>query len=167
VPSGKISFPCFEDQAFYFYVQEYDEVNDDKAVQVSVGCEDLQIGENEIQIHLAENSELLSNVYDAVQGSAVTEFRFFDDALVNQAIYQITLEVSDKCEDGPLLDESIEGPSGLLEVRSIDTEELKEKIQQIEFVSKPGIILGNGTVRNQSRIQITQFVTDGDFSSEL
>ena len=68
----------------------------------------MQIGENEISIHLSEQSKFLNNVYDAFKGSALTEFRFFDDTLVQQAVYLITLVVGDTCKKGEVADPDIE-----------------------------------------------------------
>ena len=64
VPDGKISFPCFTDGGFYLYVTENDEYQDDVAYQVVVGCSDFVEGENEIQGHLSERSDLITDVYD-------------------------------------------------------------------------------------------------------
>ena len=93
VPEGKISFPCFNEEPFWLFIKEHDEMDDDIAIQVSVGCEDLQEGSNEIRINLAERSEALSNVYDAMKEVGITTFSFFDNALIEQAAYSITLDV--------------------------------------------------------------------------
>ena len=76
VPEGKILFPCFKDEAFYFTVSEHDEYEDDLAIQVSVGCDNLQDGTNEVQIHLSERSNFLSNVYDAVKGTVLDMLQY-------------------------------------------------------------------------------------------
>ena len=78
----------------------------------------MQDGTNEIQIHLSEKSEALSSVFDAVKDTKATEFKFFDDALVDQAVYSITLNVKGACDDEiPLVRYSVDGPDGKLQVR--------------------------------------------------
>ena len=96
-------------------------------------------------MHLTEKSSALSNVYDAVKGTKVTEFRFFDDALIDQSGYAITLDVGDKCKrDIPLVEENIDGLSGNLQWRSIARNQLNDRIDQEEFEVEPGIILISG-----------------------
>ena len=68
----------------------------------------MQFGINEISIHLSEKSKFLSSVYDAFKGNVLTEFRFFDDTLVQQAVYLITLVVGDTCKKGEVADPDIE-----------------------------------------------------------
>ena len=46
VEPGKIQFPCFQDEAFYLYLREYDTYQEDTSTQISVGCKDLQEGTN-------------------------------------------------------------------------------------------------------------------------
>ena len=67
---------------------------------------------------MSEKSEALTSIYDAVKDTDLTEFKFFDNAIVDQAAYAITLNVKGDCEDIPLVDESVEGLSGKLQWRS-------------------------------------------------
>ena len=87
----------------------------------------------------------MSNLYSVIKNNIFTEFRFLEEVIDEAAIYQITLDVSDKCEDLNLVDESIEGLSGKLQYASIDEADLNARIDQEEFNVKPGIILDNGT----------------------
>ena len=48
VPAHLIQFPCYNDEAFYFYVTEHDFNNDDVSSQASLSCNTLQVGTNEI-----------------------------------------------------------------------------------------------------------------------
>ena len=103
VPNGKIQFPCLNTETFYFYLVEHDQLEDDVALQISFACADLQEGTNSIQIHLSERSKALSSVYDAVKDNTGTSFKFFDNAVVDQAQYVITMEVAAGCQKGMLL----------------------------------------------------------------
>ena len=113
VPEGKISFPCFATEPFYLYMLEHDEYGDDLERQVSVGCADLQEGVNEVQISLDEHTKELSNTFDAEKEAGLTHFHFYDNALIEQVAYSITLKVGGECtKDTPLVDDSIEGLPG-------------------------------------------------------
>ena len=72
-------------------------------------------------------------------------------------MYAITLDVtSEQCEeDMPLVDESIEGLSGNLQLRSASRETLNQQIAQDEFVASGGILLGLGET-------LTSQVASGD-----
>jgi len=72
-------------------------------------------------------------------------------------VYAITLDVtSEQCEeDMPLVDESIEGLSGNLQLRSASRETLNQQIAQDEFVASGGILLGLGET-------LTSQVASGD-----
>ena len=72
---------------------------------------------------MSEKAEALSNVYNAVKDTKLSTFSFFDDALIDQAVYAITLDVTTTCDEEPqIVDESINGPSGNLQWRSVDKE---------------------------------------------
>ena len=94
-----------------------------------MACADLQEGSNSIQIHLSEKSEALSSVYDAVKDKTGTQFKFFDNALVEQAQYVITLDVKAGCTKGaPLVNNDIKGLKGKLQMRQASQEIIDEKI---------------------------------------
>ena len=145
VPEGKIAFPCLNDEVFYFYLVEHDQLEDDIAIQVSLACADLQDGINTIQIHLSERSKALSSVYDALKDNTGTQFRFFDNAVVDQAQYVITLDVEDGCTKGaPLVNEDLKGLKGKLQYRQAPQATIDEKIEQDTFESEGGIVLEFG-----------------------
>lgn len=138
---------------------------------MSVGCENLQLGQNTIELHLSERSTFLSNVYDAVKGTEVTEFRFFDDALIDESIYAITLNLKETCEQPvTLIDESIDLDGGLLQYRSINEDELNTRISQEEFNDNPGVIMAIGIVLynviSDNNIG-DEFVTTNEFTEAL
>ena len=87
---------------------------------------------------LREKSTFLETVYDVVEGTAVAEFKFFDDALKDEAIYSLKLKVSDTCVKGPLVEESLE-LDGRLQTRSVGQEALDRRIAEEDFVNKPTI----------------------------
>ena len=61
---------------------------------------------------MKEQSEWLTNIYDAFKGTIITEFRFFDDAIVDASLYTITIDVTEDCKKGPFVNENIEGLTG-------------------------------------------------------
>ena len=96
---------------------------------------------------LQENSSWLSNIYDAFKDTALTEFSFFDEALLDPTVYSLALDVtSSRCEHGLLVDNNIELP-GKLQWRSVAQTELDERIDQEDFSSKPGIMIAKGEVK--------------------
>lgn len=63
---------------------------------------------------LVENSSWLSNAYDALKGTFLTEFSFFNDALIDPTVYALTLEViDDRCEHKNLVNETMSLPGKL------------------------------------------------------
>ena len=112
---------------------------------MSIGCENLQIGRNDIEIHLSEKASVLSNVYDALKDTELTEFRFFDDTLVKQAVYVISLYIGEVCIKGDVTDKDVE-IDGQFQYRSIPIPELNKKIDEEEFIPIAGIALEEGVV---------------------
>ena len=102
VGDGEISFPCFNNEAFYLYINEHDVSEDDKTVQVSLGCLDLQANENVIKVHVTETGKALETVFDALKNDdGETTFDFLNEAALDQAVYSVALNVEGACkEDG-------------------------------------------------------------------
>ena len=94
---------------------------------MALNCEVLQEGANEVQVYVKQQNTFLSKVYDVFAGTTITEFKFFDDAIVEPATYSIKFDVSTKCSHEPLIDEDISMP-GKLQVRSIPRTELDNRI---------------------------------------
>ena len=117
---------------------------------------------------LKENSSILSNIYDAFKDTFITEFSFFDEALIDPTVYSLVLEVkSNRCEHGLLVDENLE-LGGKLQWRSVAQEDLDVRIDQEDFTTKPGVMIPDGDVINniQSDTIIDKYVTDIAFEFE-
>ena len=76
-----------------------------------------------------EHTKELSNTFDAEKEVGLTHFHFYDNALIEQVAYSITLEVGGECtKDTPLVDDSIEGLPGLLKSASENESKLNDLI---------------------------------------
>ena len=113
---------------------------------MSVGCKDLQLGTNEIQVGIYEKSQWLSNVYDITKNSILTEFRFFDDAILDPSIYSIMFEVSSECRHEPIINEDMDDLPGYLQYKNIDYDTINKKIDEEDFNPDGGILIGNGEI---------------------
>ena len=117
-----IQFPCFLNEILYVYIKDHDSFEDDTSATIALACDSL-FQESEIQVPLREKSTFLETIYDVVEGSAVAEFKFFDDTLKDESIYSMKLKVGETCKESPLVDESLQ-IDGKLQVRSVEKEVL-------------------------------------------
>ena len=130
-----IQFPCFLNEILYVYIKDHDSFEDDTSATIALACGSL-FQESEIQVPLREKSTFLETIYDVVEGSAVAEFKFFDETLKDESIYSMKLKVSETCKESPLVDESLQ-IDGRLQVRSVEREVLDQKVAEEDFTNKP------------------------------
>ena len=105
-------------------------------------CDTLQIGINEVEIHLYENSKALETVATAFKDIVGTSWSFFDEAVGenNPAIYTITFNVTEECIKAPI--DSKEGDlSGILAAFDYNRTLRYEQIDLEEWDPEPLIIL--------------------------
>jgi len=99
VGKDEISFPCFNNEAFYLYIMEHDELEDDKAVQVSLGCLDLQDDYNVVKVHVTEQAGALESAFEGTKNDdGESIFDFLNTIALDQAVYSVTLKVEGPCE---------------------------------------------------------------------
>lgn len=126
-------------------------------------CDTLQIGINEVEIHLYENSEALETVATAFKDIVGTSWSFFDEAVGENkpAIYTITFNVTEECIKAPI--DSKEGDlSGILAVFDFNRTLRYEQIDLEEWDPEPLIILQDGTTQRLDSSDLTF----GDFVAE-
>ena len=106
---------------------------------------------------LQENSSWLSNIYDAFKDTALTEFSFFDEALLDPTVYSLALDVtSSRCEHGLLVDNNIELP-GKLQWRSVAQARAVRTDASHEIRNAIGSGLDVGSYRSVSALEMAGF----------
>ena len=93
---GIITFPCFDASVLWIEVEEEDSYIVDKA-QVAVACQNLQIGMNEIVIHVEENGTGVSVEASILKTIFGTTFNFGHSNDNKIAQYTFTLDVRQNC----------------------------------------------------------------------
>ena len=113
-----------------------------ESAQVTLRCDNLQIGLNSVEIHLYENSEALETIATAFKDVVGTSFSFFDDAVGSNepAIYTVTFNVTETCIKAPINSREGELP-GILGVFDYNRQERYKQIDLEEWDPEPLIIL--------------------------
>ena len=100
-PSRAISFPCFKNEAMYISMIETDGYVSDRA-QVSLECNNLQLGQNTIDVALTESDVTTNSEGNAKQESSGWRFNFFGLVEPQTAIYTFVFNVTETCEWNPI-----------------------------------------------------------------
>ena len=161
---GKIQFPCFRGETFYFYVHEIDEEqqivgevfpNGTDTLQTqtvgrlaaslgSLKCDELEMGANEIVLTIYEDKEALEDLYLTHRDSITTNFTFLKTAAEKSATYAISLHVTDNCDHFPFVDEEKRALPGNIMVGSVNERYFWKRIHAEEWNPNPGIMWGGG-----------------------
>ena len=168
-PKDRLRFPCFQKEAMTIHLTERDD-REPESAQVSLRCDSLQVGINDVVIELYENSEALETVSTAFKDVLGTSWSFFDDAVGknNPAIYTITFNVTEECIKAPI--NSKEGElKGFLAAFDYNRTARYEQIDLEEWDPEPLIILQDGTTKRLDSSDLTfgDFVAEQSFMKEF
>ena len=96
---GQITFPCFTKESVWFQMIEFDETKND-VTMVTLDCDNLQIGQNVIEIKLYENAPVISTSAKILKSLLGSKFDFLlPSSSIYPAIYDIHLNVTDMCTE--------------------------------------------------------------------
>ena len=87
--------PCFQESILWIEMEEQDTFQIDKA-QIAMACQNLQLGQNKIVMHIAENNAGINNSASILSSPSGTSFNFGDQT-PNTAQYTFTFNVVKNC----------------------------------------------------------------------